>query len=138
MLEGYSNQVIANKIKKPLSTVQRRTRRLLESGLIKHRYELDYQKLGYKKGLLHIYLNYGNPQELAEKMLSIKNILSTSIHIGNSDEVAEYACIDGNDFLEIMGEVKKLPGIKNVIWSEEVFLFKADSNKLLQTVKVNN
>jgi DNA-binding Lrp family transcriptional regulator len=43
MLAGDSNQTIAKKLKKPLSTVQRRTRQLLQSGLIKHRYEFDYK-----------------------------------------------------------------------------------------------
>ena len=38
MLAGDSNQAIAKKLKKPLSKVQRRTRKLVETGSIKQRY----------------------------------------------------------------------------------------------------
>ena len=125
MLSGFSNRDIANEVKKPLSTIQRRTRQLLESELIKPRYELNYKKFGYKKGLLHIYLHDGNAQEIAEKVSSIKNILSASIHIGNSDVVAEYVCSDSGELLALMALLKKLPAVQRVVWSEEVFFMPA-------------
>jgi Lrp/AsnC family transcriptional regulator for asnA, asnC and gidA len=128
MVAGYSNRAISNKIKKPLSTVQRRTRQLLERGLIKHTYKINYKKLGYKVGLLHIYLSDGNAQELAEKIHFIKDVLSVSIHLGNSDVVAEYACQDTMSLIELMAEVKGLPGVRNVVWSEEVSAIATDNN----------
>ena len=127
MVAGYSNRAIANKVKKPLSTVQRKTRQLVESGLIKRTYELNYRKLGYKTGLLHLYLDDGNAQELAEKIHFIDDVLSVSLHIGNSDIVAEYACKDTISLMELMANVKKLPGIRNVVWSEEVYAVTAHS-----------
>ena len=127
MVAGYSNRAIADKVKKPLSTVQRKTKKLLESGLIKRTYELNYRKLGYKTGLLHLYLDDGNAQELAEKIHFIDDVLSVSLHIGNSDIVAEYACKDTISLMELMANVKKLPGIRNVVWSEEVYTVTAHS-----------
>ena len=127
MVAGYSNRAISDKVKKPLSTVQRKTRKLLESGLIKRKYELNYRKLGYKIGLLHIYLDDGNAQELAEKIHSIDDVLSVSMHIGNSDIVAEYACKDTVGLMDLMANVKKLPGIRNIVWSEEVYTVAAVS-----------
>ncbi|HEY1211911.1 MAG TPA: winged helix-turn-helix transcriptional regulator [Nitrososphaera sp.] len=129
MLAGDSYQAIAKKLKKPLSTVQRRTRHLLESGLIKHRYEFNYKMYGYKMGLLHIYLEDGNIQETAEKIQSIKDVLSVSIHIGNSDIVAEYACGDSNAMLELMAQVKHVPTVAKVVWSEEVSVMEREENK---------
>ena len=128
MLAGDSNQAIAKKLKKPLSTVQRRTRQLLQSGLIKHRYEFDYKMYGYKKGLLHIYLEDGNIQETAEKIQSIKDILSVSIHIGNSDIVAEYACSDSTCLMGLLAQIKSVPTVGRIVWSEEVSVMERENN----------
>jgi DNA-binding Lrp family transcriptional regulator len=120
MLSGLSNREISNRVRRPLSTVQRRTRQILESGLIKTKYELDYKQFGYKKGLLHIYLNDGNVHEIVESIASLEHILSVSIHIGNSDVVAEYACKDSSELLEMMARLKKIPAVERIVWSEEV------------------
>ena len=120
MLSGDSNRVIATKLKKPMSTIQRRTRQLIEDGLIKTRYELDYNRFGFKKGLLHVYLSNGNSQEILEKLTLHEYIISASIHIGNSDILAEYACFDSVELLKLIADVKKMPHIQKVVWSEEV------------------
>jgi DNA-binding Lrp family transcriptional regulator len=134
MVAGYSNSAISNKVKKPLSTVQRRTRQLLESGLIKHAYEINYKKLGYKVGLLHIYLEDGNSQEMADKIHSIKGVLSVSIHLGNSDIVAEYVCSDSMSLMELLANVKRLPGVRDIVWSEEVSAIAAEENNKLHSL----
>lgn len=120
MLSELSNADIAAELKKPLSTIQRRTRQLISSGVITQRYRLDYKKLGYKKGFLHVYLRDGKIYEVAEKLRTFDHVLSVSIHIGNSDVVAEYATGDSNDLLELMAEVKHMPTVDRVVWSEEV------------------
>jgi DNA-binding Lrp family transcriptional regulator len=134
MVAGYSNSAISNKVKKPMSTVQRRTKQLIESGLIKRAYELDYRKLGYKTGLLHVYLDDGNAQGTAEKIHSIdEDIVSVSTHIGYFDIVAQYACKDAISLMELMSKVKKLPGVRNIVWSEEVYAIAAsDSSSKVQ------
>jgi hypothetical protein len=81
---------------------------------------IDYKKLGYKKGLLHVYLKDGKVYEVAERLRNIDHVLSVSIHIGNSDVVAEYATQDSNDLLSLMAEVKHMPTVERVVWSEEV------------------
>jgi len=69
---------------------------------------------------LHIYLNDGNTELLAEKIRSFDRILEVSIHLGNSDIVARYACRDAQDLLGIIAEVKRLAGVMKVVWSEQV------------------
>lgn len=54
MLEGKNNREISKLLSIPLSTIQRRARHIFASGIITSRIELDYEKLGYKTGLLHI------------------------------------------------------------------------------------
>jgi DNA-binding NarL/FixJ family response regulator len=67
LLVGMSNRTIANRLHIPMSTVQRRTRRLFEKGIVKSRIELDYEKLDLRRGLLHVYLRDGDIYSLAKK-----------------------------------------------------------------------
>jgi len=48
---GTKSKEIAAKLIKPLSTVQRRIRHLFESSAVRHTVELNYGKLGLKKGI---------------------------------------------------------------------------------------
>ena len=129
LLSGNSNSQIAVKLKKPLSTIQRRTRRLLQAGFVDITYELNYKKFGYKKGLLHVYLRDGNASEIGQQIMQIDNILKVTIHIGNSDVVAEYACVDAQQLLTLMAKVKELDGVEKVVWSEEVYSLPATKNQ---------
>ncbi|SRR5579884_425218 len=121
MLSGLSNREIASRLKIPLSTVQRRTRKLFENGIIKNKISLDYKKLGFRSGILHIYLSDGNIHSAAEQISKIKGMLSTSIHIGNSDVVGFFVFKQADQLLDIMSEAKKIEGVERVVWSEEVF-----------------
>lgn len=47
---GFNNKQISNKLKVPLSTIQRRTRKLGEKELILTKTEPNYEKLGFKRG----------------------------------------------------------------------------------------
>ena len=47
MLAGKGNRAIATKLHIPMSTVQRRTRKLLEKDIIRVRYELNHKRLGF-------------------------------------------------------------------------------------------
>jgi Lrp/AsnC family transcriptional regulator, regulator for asnA, asnC and gidA len=120
LVAGRSNHEIAKLTKSPLSTIQRRTRRLFESGLVKIKYEIDFKKFGYKIGLLHVYMSNGNSREVAEKIAQTKGILSVALHIGNSDIIAEYAVKTSGILLELMAKIKALPHVNKIVWSEEV------------------
>ena len=106
MVFGSSNQEIAEKLRRPLSTVQRRTRDLHQSGIIQTRYEIDYKKFGYKMGLIHIYLKNGDSAIVAEKVGRLDGILDVSVHIGNSDLIAKYACKNTETLLTLLAGIK--------------------------------
>jgi DNA-binding Lrp family transcriptional regulator len=120
LIAGKSNRAIATRLKIPMSTVQRRTRKLFERDLIRLKYELNYKKLGFRKGLLHVYLKDGNIQGVAEEISKIRGMESTSIHIGNSDVVGLFVFREAQHLLDIMSECKKIEGVDRVLWSEEV------------------
>jgi Lrp/AsnC family transcriptional regulator, regulator for asnA, asnC and gidA len=120
LIAGESNKAIAIRLKIPMSTVQRRTRKLFERDIIRVKYELNHKKLGFRKGLLHVYLKDGNIQDIADEISKIRGMESTSIHIGNSDIVGLFVFREAQHLLDIMSECKKIEGVDRVLWSEEV------------------
>ena len=82
---GYDNKQISSTLKIPLSTIQRRTRRILQSGMVKVEYQPNFKLLGIAEGMLHTYLRDGQLKQTAQKISEKEGILSVSIHVGNSD-----------------------------------------------------
>ena len=130
MLSGKGNKSISSMINVPLSTVQRRSRKLFERELLKNKVELNYEKLGYKRGFLHVYLSDGAINETGKKLTDKPGILSVAVHIGNSDLVALFIYKDSKQLLNIISEVKLIEGVKNVLWSEEVYFLPIKEGKL--------
>jgi DNA-binding Lrp family transcriptional regulator len=120
LLAGKGNRVIATKLRIPMSTVQRRTRKLFERGIVKIKYELDYKRLGFRSGFLHVYLKDGNIQGIADQISKISGMQSTSVHIGNSDIVGLFIFRETQHLLDIISDCKKIEGVDRVVWSEEV------------------
>ena len=65
LLANHDNSFISQKLGIPLSTIQRRTRKLFEKEIISMKTELNYEKLGYKRGLLHGELSKHNARIFA-------------------------------------------------------------------------
>ena len=121
MVNGRNNKQISSQLSVPLSTIQRRVRALLVSGIITHRVHLNYEKLGFKSGLLHIYLKNGNIDETAKKVYEVDGITSFEIHIGNSDILANVVYKEGKELLNIITTIKKLEGVERIVWSERIY-----------------
>lgn len=60
------------------------------SGIVNIKIEPNFKRLGIKKGLLHVYLSDGDISSSALQVSHMDGILSTSVHIGNSDVVGEF------------------------------------------------
>lgn len=120
MLHGYSNLEISNRLDKPVSTIQRRTRKIQQNGIVTTKTQLNYKLLGFKAGLVHVYLSDGNIDEIADKVYSLNGITSVEIHIGNSDILGNVIYKEGKGLLNTIAAIKKMKGVKQVIWSERV------------------
>ena len=131
LISNHDNSSIAKKLKIPLSTIQRRNRKLFEKELVSTKIELNYQKLGYKRGLLHVYLQKGLMEQIGKTIVEKRGILSVSVHVGNSDLVALFVYRDTNDLIETMGKIKEIEGVDRVLWSEEVYFIAPPSQKNL-------
>ena len=121
MVNGRNNKQISSQLSIPLSTIQRRVRTLLTKEIITPRIDLNYEKLGLKTGLLHIYLKNGNIDEIAKKVNETDGSTSFEIHIGNSDILANVAYKEGKELLNIIAAIKKLEGVERIVWSERIY-----------------
>jgi DNA-binding Lrp family transcriptional regulator len=131
LTQGADNNAISEKLRIPLSTVQRRSRILLREGYVKQIFQPNYKKLGLKKGLLHVYIRTGNIKEMAEELLSREGIMSAGIHVGNSDIVGEFVYEDSEQLVDLISHVKKKDEVDRVVWSEEVFLLQGKEHSIL-------
>jgi DNA-binding Lrp family transcriptional regulator len=118
MTLGFENKAIADELKILLSTIQRRTRRLLRFGYVSHIFRPNFRKLGLKEGPLHVYLSTGEMKKVAEDLLSIDGIMSVGVHVGKSDIVAEYVYEDTEQLVDLISHVKKMVEVDRVLWSE--------------------
>src|SRR5262245_38417528 len=118
LITGMKGKEISMKLSKPMSTVQRRVRKLFESGAVSSEIKLDFAKMGMKRGNLFIYIRNGESRHLAEQVAKVRGILNVSVHVGNSDVVSEFAYRDSNELLEFIEIIKNLPGVDKVVWSE--------------------
>jgi DNA-binding Lrp family transcriptional regulator len=123
MVQGNNNKQIASEIKAPLSTVQRRTKRLLSEQIVISKTELNYQKFGFKRGLLHLFISNGDIENIVKEISKLNGITSIEIHIGNSDIIGNVIYKDSSELLDIIKEVKKLEGVEKIVWSEQIRQF---------------
>src|ERR687890_432070 len=131
LLANHDNSFISQKLDIPLSTIQRRTRKLFEKEIISTKVELNYEKLGYKRGLLHIYLKKGQLDKIGQIVVEKRGMLSVSVHVGNSDLVALFVYRNSKDLIETMTNIKEIEGVERVLWSEEVYFIPSPpENKL--------
>ena len=133
MVLGQDNKEISSTLKIPLNTIQRRTRRILQSGMVKVEYQPNFKLLGIAKGLLHTYLRDGQLRQTAKKISEMEGILSVSIHVGNSDIVSEFVYDNSEDLVDIMGAIKQIEGVERVLWSEEVFKLSSHKENIMKS-----
>jgi DNA-binding Lrp family transcriptional regulator len=121
LISGHNSQQISSEYHIPLSTIQRRTRIILQSGLLQHDFKPDYRRLGLKKGMIHVYLRDGNMKSIAERVSALEGITSVSVHIGNSDILADFVYRDSEQIIDMVSSIKRLEGVDRTVWSEEVY-----------------
>jgi Lrp/AsnC family transcriptional regulator for asnA, asnC and gidA len=126
---GQSSKQISDKLEVPLSTIQRRKRKLGERELIVTRTEPNYEKLGFKRGLIHLYINMREIDNVGFKLSKMSGITSASVHVGNSDLVGFFIYRNTRQLLKMTTDVKQIPGVDKVMWSEEVYSIHVDKSK---------
>jgi DNA-binding Lrp family transcriptional regulator len=121
LLRGYENKKIATEVKTPLSTIQRRIRKIFENQYISRRNELNYKKLGLRKGYLQISLKGDKSYEVAHKLAGINGIISVAEVTGSFfDILCTYIFKNTDELFSLIENIKTIERIDKVAWSEEV------------------
>jgi DNA-binding Lrp family transcriptional regulator len=120
LLKGYSNKKIALEAKSPLSTIQRRIRRIFEDQYLHKKNELNYKKLGLRKGYLLISLRGDYADLVAQKVSTIKGITCVSLVTGNIDIMSTCLFRETADLFNIIESIKTNERVDKVSWAEEV------------------
>ncbi len=105
----------------PLSTVQRRRKKLEDTYLIKT-YALDPMKFGYRRIDLLIYTEGGQTMKIGEELLKREEVTSAFRTIGEHtiDLRVEVFVKDNGVLLDLLEEVKAMKGVRDVIWTEVI------------------
>lgn len=135
LIPGLENKEISKELGIPLTTIQWRTRNIIKNDLVEIKFEPNFRRIGLKKGLLHIYTCAGSIKETALEISKFDGVLSSSVHVGNSDIVGEFVYEDSEQLLDTIVKIKRLESVERVLWSEEVFTISVDSNNIVRSFK---
>lgn len=116
-----SSHALAEKLGLPRTTVQRR-RNYLEKHFLEFAYSLKLDELGYRRVDLLIYTGGGETINIANKLLDRDEVVYVGRSIGEHtiDLRAEVIIKDNSQLLDLLEEVKGMPSVKDVVWSEIV------------------
>ena len=135
LIPGLENKAISKELGIPLSTIQRRTRNIIKNGLVDVKIQPNFRKIGVKKGLMHVYVSSGNIKETALEISKFDGVLSSTVHVGNSDVVAEFVYEDSEQLIDTIVKIKRLESVERVLWSEEVFIIPVDADNIVRSFK---
>jgi DNA-binding Lrp family transcriptional regulator len=121
MLAGYTGADIARKTGMPLTTIQRRSKRLLQEGFVIPVTHLNYKKFGLRRGMLFLKCKNADLEEAVKYISKIKGIESAGAYLGSLNLIANVVYVDIKEVLQIVHAIQKLDLINEVTWLEEVY-----------------
>ncbi len=118
-----SSLSLSRKLEIPLTTIQRRRKRL-ESEFLEVAYSLKLEKLGWRNADLLISTSKGRASHIGKELLTHSAVTRVCRSIGEHtiDLHAEIVFKDNTELLSVIEWVKSLEGTKDVIWTEPVEL----------------
>ena len=116
-----SSHALATKLGLPHTTVHRR-RNYLEKHFLEFAYSLKLNDLGYRRVDMLIYTSGGSTMAIAKKLLKRDEVVYVGQSIGEHtiDLRAEVVVKDNSQLLDLLEEVKAIPSVRDVVWSEIV------------------
>jgi DNA-binding Lrp family transcriptional regulator len=130
-----SSLSLSRKLDIPLTTVQRRRKRL-EGELLEVSYSLNLDKLGLRKVSLLISTSHGRASAVGTELLSHSAITKVSRSIGEHtiDLHAEMIFKDNRELMHVIEWVKALEGVNDVVWTEPVSVIGKKNMAVLEKV----
>ena len=118
---NVSSHDISFQLEIPLSTVQRRRKKLEDTYLIKT-YSLDPMKFGYRRIDLLIYTEGGETMNVGKQLLEREEVTYAARTIGEHtiDLRVEVFVKDNGVLLDLLEHVKAMKGVRDVVWTEVI------------------
>lgn len=132
-----SSLALSRKLEIPLTTIQRRRKRL-ESEFLEVAYSLKLDKLGWRNADLLISTSKGVASAIGKELLTHNSITRVCRSIGEHtiDLHAEIVFKNNSELLNVIEWIKSLDGVKDVVWTEPVEVVgKKDSHALEDILK---
>jgi DNA-binding Lrp family transcriptional regulator len=116
---NMSTHELSQQLGIPVSTVQRRRKRLEETFLVKH-YSLDPMKFGYRRVDLLIYTEGGTTIDIAKELLKREEVTSVFRTVGEHtiELLVEVFVKENLVLLDLIEQVKTMKGVRDLIWIE--------------------
>ena len=116
-----SSHALTAKLGIPRTTIQRR-RKFLEKHYLQFSCTLNLKDLGFRRVDLLVYTGGGNTVTIAKNLLERDEVVYVGRSIGEHtiDLRAEVIIEDNSELLDLLEEVKAMPSVRDVIWSEIV------------------
>lgn len=125
-----SSLVLSKELGIPLSTVQRRRKRL-ESIFVEISYSLKPEKFGWRTVKLFISTERGMTSSIAMQLISWQEIVTyvyRTMGEATVDLEAEIVFRDNYELLDMIGRIKAISGVNNVLWSETIQVLGKNDN----------
>jgi DNA-binding Lrp family transcriptional regulator len=122
---GYtSSQVLSRELEIPMTTVQRRRKRL-ESDLVERNYLLKAERLGWRTATLYVTSENGSTVAIGKAILEMNEMVSSvTRNMGENDMDIRVELFFRTNFelASILELIKSIKGVRNVVWSESIEL----------------
>ena len=115
-----NNRQMSTKLGISLSTVQRRLRNLIQKRVLVSKFHVDYEKIGYRTGLIHVFKMKGNSKETVKAISKLKGITSIENHIGDSHILVSVVYKLSSDLSDIIDGITQMDGVQGITWSERI------------------
>jgi DNA-binding Lrp family transcriptional regulator len=115
-----SSITLSKELDIPLSTVQRRRKRL-EEECVRESYSLRYEKFGKRNITFIISLGAGDKSIIANDILGLDKVRQVSRTFGDSADLKVEAVVETNkELMDTSEKIKALPGIQKISWFESL------------------
>jgi DNA-binding Lrp family transcriptional regulator len=119
---SISSLTLSKNLDIPLSTVQRRRKRL-EANLLETSYSIRIERFGLRSASLFVTVTCGSADSIGREILSFdREVLSVKRCIGENsiDLQAEVLFESNKELLSIIERIKSIDGVSSVSWSEAI------------------
>jgi len=117
LLKGYTNKRISIEAESPLSTIQRRIRKIVGNEYVHRKTESNHKKIGLRKGYLLISLKGDHSKLVAGYIKNNRNYLCI---VGSIDILCACLFRETSDLFKITETIKTIENVDKVSWAEEL------------------